>query len=124
MDESLKEADWLRWVEENAPKFLLFARQKARSEADAQDLVQESLAEVVTRRDSDEPPSLSLVFATIQRRAVDLGRRENRREKRELVAMQMNGVQWLDSSVEDREFRQIVEQAMNRMPEIYREVVT
>ena len=45
MDETPQQADWRRWLEEHAPKFLLFARQQARSEADAQDLVQEAVVE-------------------------------------------------------------------------------
>ena len=43
MDESPQHADWRRWLEDHAPKFLLFARQQVRYEADAQDLVQEAV---------------------------------------------------------------------------------
>ncbi|HYG34785.1 MAG TPA: sigma-70 family RNA polymerase sigma factor, partial [Clostridia bacterium] len=31
---------------------------------------------------------------------------------------------WFDTSVEDRERAQLIQEAMNRLPEIYREVVT
>jgi hypothetical protein len=56
MDESPQQADWRRWLEEHAPKFLLFARQQARSEADAQDLVQEALVEACHWLNDDRPP--------------------------------------------------------------------
>ena len=36
------QSDWEQWVTQHAPKFLLFARQQTRLEADAQDLVQEA----------------------------------------------------------------------------------
>ena len=56
MDESPQQADWRRWLEEHAPKFLLFARQQARSEADAQDLVQEAVVEAAQRQ-NERPPT-------------------------------------------------------------------
>ena len=43
MDESPTQADWQRWLEDHGSKFLLFARQETRREADAQDLVQEAV---------------------------------------------------------------------------------
>lgn len=36
MDESTTEGEWRRWVEQHTPRFLLFARQKTRTEWDAQ----------------------------------------------------------------------------------------
>ena len=59
MDKSPTQADWRRWLEDHAPKFLLFARQKARSEADAQDLVQEAVVEAWQRRDDGQPPPVA-----------------------------------------------------------------
>jgi DNA-directed RNA polymerase specialized sigma24 family protein len=56
MDESPQHADWRRWLEDHAPKFLLFARQQARYEADAQDLVQEAVVEACRRQNDGEPP--------------------------------------------------------------------
>ncbi|RPI95425.1 MAG: hypothetical protein EHM39_11765, partial [Chloroflexi bacterium] len=37
--------DWEQWLAEHTPALLLFARQQTRSEADAQDLVQEAIVE-------------------------------------------------------------------------------
>lgn len=124
MDDPSKQDDWRRWLEEHAPKFLLFARQKARSEADAEDLVQEAVLESSNRQGDGAPPALALVFATIHRRAIDLARREDRRVGRELAATQPPQESWFDSSVEDRELKQVIESAMSRLPEIYREVIT
>ena len=124
MDESPQHADWRRWLENHAPKFLLFARQQARYEADAQDLVQEAVVEACRREQDGELPPLGLVFATIRRRAIDLARSQDRRAGRELVAMQPVPVSWFETSVEDRERNQLIQDAMNRLPENYRQVLT
>lgn len=117
-------SEWERWLEKHAPRLLLFARQQTRSEADAQDLVQEAVIEAWRRRPLPEPPALALVFATIRRRAVDLARSTERRANREAVTVQETTVYWFDSTVEDRERARLIEQAMRALPEIYREAVT
>jgi RNA polymerase sigma-70 factor (ECF subfamily) len=124
MDELPQQTDWRRWLEDHAPKFLLFARQQARSEADAQDLVQEAVVEAARRRADGLPPPSALVFATIRRRAIDLARCEDRRAGRESAAADPTPVDWFDTSVEDRERNQLIQDAMSRLPEMYREVVT
>ncbi|HWH70319.1 MAG TPA: RNA polymerase sigma factor [Candidatus Sulfotelmatobacter sp.] len=119
----LTQAEWRRWLEDHAAKFLLFARQQARSEADAQDLVQEALVEAARRQGSGQPPDPALVFATIRRRAIDWARREDRRAGRERASAPPPQP-WFDSSVEDREQAQLIQTAMNHLPEIYRAVIT
>ncbi len=124
MDDAPKDADWRRWSEDHAPKFLLFARQRTRSEADAQDLVQEAVLEAARRQGDGAPPAPALVFATIYRRAVDLARREDRRTRREAAAVEPADTAWFDTGVEDRERAELIQNAMKRLPEIYREVIT
>lgn len=123
MEVESTEAKWQKWVREHAAKFLLFARQKARCEADAQDLVQEAVLEATQRSSTSGPPPTALVFATIHRRAIDLARREDRRTGRERATPQAAET-WFDSTVEQRELEQLIEGAMKQIPEIYREVVT
>src|SRR6266545_2929284 len=94
---------WRRWIADHAPKLLLFARQMARSEADAQDLVQDALLEC-WHRNSGQTPPLPLLFATIRRRAIDLARREDRRIHREQTAAEYETQPWFDAGVEQREF--------------------
>lgn len=124
MDESAAQAQWRRWLDDHAPRFLLFARQKSRCEADAQDLVQEAVLEATQRGRDHQPPAVSLVFATIQRRAIDLARREDRRVAREHATTVPAPGAWFDTSIEDRERAFMVQSAMNKLPEMYREVVT
>ena len=124
MDETPIQADWRRWLKNHAPKFLLFARQKARSEADAQDLVQEAVVEAWQRQGGGAPPPLALVFATIHRRAIDLARSVDRRIRRERAAPESQPEYWFDAGVEERELKSTIQNAMSQLPEDYREVIT
>ena len=119
-----KPSDWEQWVVENAPRLLLFARQQTRSEADAQDVVQEAVVESWRRQPQGMPPRIAMVFATIRRRSVDLARSVDRRATREAAAHLDGPVCWFDASAEDRERMQMIQNAMQSLPNIYREVVT
>ncbi len=77
---------WSDWLASKGARFLLFARSQSRCEADAQDLLQEALVEAWQRGDGQHPPDDSLVFTTLRRRAIDLGRRADRRVRREQAA--------------------------------------
>jgi RNA polymerase sigma-70 factor (ECF subfamily) len=65
-----------------------------------------------------------MVYATIRRRAVDKGRSEDRRTRREVAAQADMPVFWFDTSMEERELGQSLQHAMNLLPEIYRSVLT
>jgi RNA polymerase sigma-70 factor (ECF subfamily) len=119
-----RQSDWERWVLAHAPGLLLFARQQSRCEADAQDLVQEAVVESWQRQAGGAPPPLPLVFATIRRRAADWGRSQDRRAAREAAAHAETPECWFDSSIEDRERSQLIEEAMRKLQAAYREVVT
>jgi RNA polymerase sigma-70 factor (ECF subfamily) len=118
------QSDWEQWVVSNAPRLLLFARQQTRSEADAQDIVQEAVVESWRRQSEGAPPRLALVFATIRRRAVDHARSVDRRASRESTANLEGPACWFDTSAEERERSQLIQNAMQSLPNIYREVVT
>lgn len=117
-------SDWEPWVAENAPKWLLFARQQTRCEADAQDVVQEAVVECWHRRMDGAPPVAGMVFATIRQRAIDLGRNTDRRANREAAVFREIPEAWFDGGVEEREKNQLLQTAVNKLPENYREVVT
>ncbi len=124
MDDLPTQADWRRWLDDHAPKFLFYARQQTRCEADAQDVMQEALLEVVQRHTGAPSPPSAFVFATIRRRAVDLARSQTRRAGRESATAEGAETCWFDVSAEDRERVFLVQNAMMRLPEIHREVIT
>lgn len=117
-------SEWEKWLAQNAPRFLLFARQRAPCEADARDLVQEAVVESLRGAPDGAPPPLGLVYTTIHRRAIDLARRESRRQKRELSASLESPNDWFDPDIEDRERNRLLQQAMSTLPETQREVIT
>ena len=119
-----KPTEWDQWIADHVPGLLLFARQQSRSEADAQDLVQEVLVECWERQGPGAPPPLPLVFATLRRRAADWGRRADRRAHREAAAHAESPACWFDTHVEDRERTLMIQEALRQLPDIYREVVT
>jgi RNA polymerase sigma-70 factor (ECF subfamily) len=65
---------------------VLFARQWARSAADAEDIVQEAF--VRFWRKQHDVSNRGLLYATVRSIALDFLRRDSRRAKRETVAMQ------------------------------------
>ena len=123
MDNAPSSYVWRRWLEQHAGRLLLFARQQTRSDADAEDLLQESLVEAWQRIDPNELPPVALVVATIRRRAIDRARRDDRRRQREETSGAETGP-WFDTAATDAEAREVVEAGLRKLPEIYREVVT
>jgi len=116
-------SDWETWVANHAGRFLLYARQVSRCEADAYDLVQEAIVESWGRQPDGRPPPIALVYATIRRRAIDLARSEDRRNHRESRVAEDTNFVWFDSGVEDRERDKLLQNAMSSLLDIYREVV-
>jgi RNA polymerase sigma-70 factor (ECF subfamily) len=123
MDESVGQIEWRRWLAAQAPRFLLFARQHARVEADAQDLVQEAIVEAHQRQGGQSPPASALVFAIIRCRAIDLARSAARRDARE-SACATECACWFDVTPEEREEAVLIHEAMKKLPDIYRETIT
>jgi RNA polymerase sigma-70 factor (ECF subfamily) len=117
-------SDWEGWLALYGPRFLLFARQQSRCEADAQDLVQEAVVASWRQCLDGSIPLPAVVYATIRRRAIDKARRDDRRANRETAANLDRAEAWFDCDVENRERGQLLQEAMKRLPEIYRDVVT
>ncbi|MDB6077650.1 MAG: sigW 4 [Akkermansiaceae bacterium] len=111
--------DWNAWLAENASRFLLFARQQTRCGQDAEDVLQEALVE--TWRRAGGRPEAALVFATIRRRAIDLGRRTDRRSQREQLGRE---TELFTLPPEDEDAAIQLEQALKHLPANQREVLT
>ena len=117
MDHTASSHHWRTWLEANARRFLLFARDQTRCEADAQDVLQDALVEVWRRADG-RTPDHALVFTTIRRRAIDLARRDDRRAIREQAAPE-----WLHAPVGEPAHDDELERAVKALPPNLREVV-
>lgn len=115
-------ANWPAWLADHSPKLLLFARTQTRSEADAEDVLQDAIVEA-SRKSHGALPDLPLVYVTLRRRAVDLARRTDRRTAREEASTEGTAMCWFDDHIEKQETARAIDQAMKRMSEKFREVV-
>src|SRR5690606_26480638 len=122
-NETPTNSDSHRWLAKHATGLLLIARQRSGSEADARELVQDSVVGAWRRQVDGEPPPLALVVATIRRRAIERVRSRERRTRRELAAGVLDEC-WLDTNAEDRERVRVIQDAMSQLSDMYREVIT
>jgi len=116
------QSEWEKWLQENAAKFFLFARQQTRSEQDAEDILQEALVE--TWRISKGEPSSPLVFATIRRRSIDLYRRTDSRSSYEDQFANEEETIWFQSDLEVKERMLMVQEEIKKLPQEQQQIVT
>jgi RNA polymerase sigma-70 factor (ECF subfamily) len=81
MENIASHEDWKSCFSEVAPGLLLFARQWARSAADAEDIVQEAFVKFWRRNHKID--NRALLYATVRSIALDFIRRDKRRARRE-----------------------------------------
>ena len=81
MDNIASHEDWKSCFSEIGPGLLLFARQWARSAADAEDIVQEAFVKFWRR--NHKINNRALLYATVRSIALDFIRRDKRRARRE-----------------------------------------
>lgn len=126
---------WQEWLAENGPRLILFARQQTRSAEDAQDIVQDALVKLVEKLDANEfvggqEAWIPYLFTSIRRLAIDLGRRDDRRKRREdFVGEDVESDQkdafhpWFESESSEDETRQLLEAGLKELPPKFAEVV-
>lgn len=114
---------WQLWLDENAGRLLLFARQQCRVTSDAEDVLQEALVEAWSRVSQSEPPPLALVYSTIRRRAIDLARSRDRRSVREESASLLTPV-WFESDFGCEHDAQVMQQHIAGLPSEQGDVLT
>jgi RNA polymerase sigma-70 factor (ECF subfamily) len=127
-------AAWKSWFARHGARLLLFARQQTRTEADAEDVLQDAILRlwksglVQKNEEGVEEPSLAAAFTQIRRAAIDQARKNIRQANREQRAVDLgedqSGVVWFESSLENDERAQAIEEAMKKLPDYYREVLT
>jgi RNA polymerase sigma-70 factor (ECF subfamily) len=112
---------WQQWVDQHGEVFFLYARQQTRTEADAKDVLQDALTESWSKA-AGGLPDKAMVFATIRRRAVDLGRSIDRRQRREQTVISGQADWFLpDYSLGDT--RHALAEAVMKLPPDLREVL-
>ena len=122
MQDVATDENWKTSFSQLAPGLVLFARQWARSAADAEDIVQEAF--VRFWRKQHDVSNRGLLYATVRSIALDFLRRDSRRAKRETVAMQdVDQTVKPAFEIESDEQRALVG-ALDLLPAEQREVLT
>jgi RNA polymerase sigma-70 factor (ECF subfamily) len=126
---------WREWLAEHAPRLILFARQQSRSSEDAEDIVQDALVKLVEKLDAGEfvggqEAWMPYLYTTIRRLSIDLGRRDDRRRRREDVVGGEAEIDqreafhpWFESESSDDETRTLLEAGLKELPPKFAEVV-
>lgn len=126
---------WREWLRANGPRLLLFARQQTRGNHDAEDALQEALVKLARKVEEGtfvggQASWMPFLYTQIRREAIDKGRRDDRRRKREehVVddALGLNPVEsgdWFLSSDAGDEQAELLEEALKELPEKFAEVV-
>ncbi len=130
---SPERVDWAAWLKEFGPRLFLYARQQSRSDADAEDIMQDALVQLVRAVESgafngERSKWPSYVYTAIRHLAMDRGRREEARERnlqryREGMDVVEYSEPWLQSSSDDEQLRQQMEALLRTLPSEFAEVV-
>jgi RNA polymerase sigma-70 factor (ECF subfamily) len=127
--------DWHDWLEANGPRLLLFARQQTRGNHDAEDILQEALVKLARKVDEGvfvggQEAWMPFLYTQIRREAIDKGRKDDRRRKREENVVEdaigLNPVDkgsWFSGANAGDEQAEMLEHALKELPEKFAEVV-
>lgn len=117
--------EWRDWLDRNGPRLMLFARQQTRCEADAEDVLQAALVRTWrVHKGAPDQQVVSLAYTNIRRCAIDLGRSNERRKRREEESVLERGelVAWFELPEDDTS--RALQVALSKVPEKFREVIT
>ena len=127
--------DWKNWLNEYSPKLLLFARAQSRSQEDAQDIFQSALIKLHKKVSEktfkgEEKATLSYMYTQIRREAIDLGRKNGRRQKRENFSQveldinhQQNTHGWNQNTKIPDETLSLLQNMLGELPEKFSQVI-
>ena len=126
---------WRDWLAEQGPRLMLFAKNQTRNAHDAEDVVQDALVKLVEKIndgtfDGGQEMWMAYLYTTIRRLSIDLGRKDDRRKKREdYVSDEMECEAalkfdpWFESEASDEETRSQLEQGIKELPKKFSEVI-
>ena len=128
-----KAPDWSAWLDEHGAALLLYARQQTRREADAEDVLQEALVQLVQAVESGafqggSEQWRSYAYTAIRHLAMDRGRREEVRRnyaarQQEILSEGEEYCPWLACAADSEYLRRRVEALLRSLPKEMSEVV-
>lgn len=125
--------DWSAWLAEYGSQLLLYARQQCRSEADAEDVLQEALVQLVHAVEGgsfsgSQDQWRAYAYTAVRHLAMDRGRREQVRRnyataQQETLREGVEETPWLSSAADDEYLREKLESLLRQLPAEFAEVV-
>jgi RNA polymerase sigma-70 factor (ECF subfamily) len=127
--------EWRAWLEEFGPRLLLFARQQTRSQEDAEDVFQDALVKLVDKLEAGtfsggREAWMPYLYTAIRRLAIDLGRKDDRRKRRENLVggdEELVGTEaphpWFESESSDDETKELLKAGLKELPDKFAEVI-
>lgn len=107
---------------------LLFAKQFARNQEDAEDIVQEAFKRFWKSDRRNDENTVSLLFGSVRWAALDFLRRNERRRKREETAaasdFALRDCHLFEYGIEKEELALRVQNALEKLPDAQRQIVT
>lgn len=125
---SQKLADaWKEWLTAEGGKLLLYARSRTNTAQDAEDLLQEALIRLWGYQEErgHVPPDLPLAYSVLRLCAMDYGRKQGRRARKQQKIIQFHDYDehWLDRGMEEDEDAEMLRSAVEKLTDKLREVV-
>jgi RNA polymerase sigma-70 factor (ECF subfamily) len=126
---------WRDWLAQQGPRLMLFAKNQTRNSHDAEDVVQDALVKLVEKIndgvfDGGQEMWMAYLYTTIRRLSIDLGRKDDRRKKREDYVSDeiehealLKFDPWFESEASDEETRSRLEQGIKELPQKFSEVI-
>lgn len=119
---------WKGWLSENSARLYAYARQRAASREDAEDMIQDALVRLwhYQQERNNAPPDLPLAYSVLKFVAMDHGKKQSRKKRKEdaVVYLHDRDDHWLDTSMEDDEEAAFLRCAVDALGDKLREVLT
>lgn len=124
------------WLEEHGSKFLLFSRQQTRRIADAEDVLQDALVKLARKVEEGsfvggQDAWVAFIYTQIRREAIDLGRKNDRRRRREENVIKDDRslgrdieMPLFEGGASQEETRRILTESMKTLPKKFAEVIS
>ncbi|MEX0323933.1 MAG: RNA polymerase sigma factor [Puniceicoccaceae bacterium] len=113
--------NWRDWLHEWGDRFLLFARQQSGSHAEAEDILQEAIVHVWSKRELFPRIEAGIIFTHIRRVAIDKARKNSRRKVREEAYAEQHAAPFFEPGEDG--FSEQLQLALGQIPLEQREVV-
>ena len=119
---------WKSWLREHSSRLYVYARQRSQSREDAEDIIQDALIRLWGYQEErgNVPPDLPLAYSVLRFVAMDHIKKQGRKKRKEDAVIFLHDQEdyWLDTNAEDGEEAVLLRQAVEKLGEKLREVVT